>query len=124
MNVDKKRLSKELKEAHPDVTLLASLACVGDTPPGDGELKTQDSKEMKLFLMSKSILPLQFELTRLKSAAGAPAAVASAPSEPSSSLHPLHPLAQGKDIPFAPEGINRLVGFDNLSSLFQVYFLA
>ena len=64
MNIDKKRLSKELKEAHPDVTLLASLVTVGDTPPGDGEMKSQDSKEMRQFLMAKNILPLQFELTR------------------------------------------------------------
>ena len=103
MSVDRKRLSKELKEAHSDVTLLASLATVGEISPrrgdGDGEMKTQDSKDMKAFLMSKNILPLQFELNRLKSAAPA----ASAQSSESSS-------GTGKDIPFAPEGINRWVG--------------
>ena len=118
MNVDKKRLSKELKEAHPDVTLLASLATVGETPPGDGEMRSQESKEMKAFLMSKNILPLQFELTRLKSVAGAeaPAAASAAPVSVAASS------GKGKDIPFAPEGMNRWVGsIRRRGASFQMY---
>ena len=64
MNADKKRLSKELKEAHHETSMLATLVSVGETPPGDGDMKTHDSKEMKLFLMSKNIVPLQFEIDR------------------------------------------------------------
>lgn len=121
MNIDKKRLSKELKDAHPDVTLLASLVTIGDPPPGDGRgatwpldggLKAQDSKEMKNFLMAKKILPLTFELQRLKPVAGA---ASGAPSAAASAAAPA-PQAfkakgkDGKDIPFAPQGVNRWVG--------------
>ena len=122
MNIDKKRLSKELKEAHPDVTLLASLVTVGDTPLGDGRgktwpldggLKAQDSKEMKNFLMAKKILPLTFELQRLKPVAGAAAGASTA-----STTNAAAPATQafkakgkdGKEIPFAPQGVNRWVG--------------
>ena len=120
MNVDKKRLSKELKEAHPDVTLLASLATVGETPPGDGELRSQESKEMKSFLMSRNILPLQFELTRLKSVAGAEAPAAAAASAAPVSV--AASSGKGKDIPFAPEGMNRWVGsIKRRVASFQIY---
>ena len=120
MNVDKKRLSKELKEAHPDVTLLASLATVGETPPGDGELRSQESKEMKAFLMSRNILPLQFELTRLKSVAGAEVPAAAAASAAPVSV--AASSGKGKDIPFAPEGMNRWVGsIKRRVASFQIY---
>ena len=123
MNIDKKRLSKELKEAHPDVTLLASLVTIGDPPPGDGRgatwpldggLKAQDSKEMKNFLMAKKILPLTFELQRLKPPAGAATgssavAAASAAAAPATQAFKAKGK-DGKEIPFAPQGVNRWVG--------------
>ena len=123
MNIDKKRLSKELKEAHPDVTLLASLVTIGDTPLGDGRgatwpldggLKAQDSKEMKKFLMAKKILPLTFELQRLKPtapAAGTPATAAASAATAAPAPQAFKAKGKdGKDIPFAPQGTNRWVG--------------
>jgi hypothetical protein len=64
MKVDRKRLAKELKEADQDADLIAPLALIGETQPGKGDLKAIESKEMRDFLVKKSILPSQFDLDR------------------------------------------------------------